>query len=249
MNTVLDLFRNLRNGLGCLGELFGYFLRFVSAFLQDRASLAAWLLAAESQVGMCRRRMEQKGSAKLKFTAGFRLLWVVLSKFWAPWHRPDQADLHADPGRTVSPVSAVGGVAAGGLIHVTPRVGDRSALLSGLFRFMAASCNEQSVARRRTRADADRRCLPAMGCQGPQGCGWGFSGDTPIYNDRLFLLRLNWLVPRRRSMVREVGQTGGRRIEGRVCGFRLAGRWSGGRQQGQSRLLLLAVPLHRYARP
>ena len=76
MNTVLDLFRNLRNGLGCLGELLGYFLRFTSAFFQDRASLAARLLAAESQVGICKRRMEQKGSANPKFTAGFRLLWV-----------------------------------------------------------------------------------------------------------------------------------------------------------------------------
>ena len=85
MNTVVALFRNLWNALGGIGELLGYLLRFVSVFFQSRASLVARLLAAESQVGICRRRREQKGSPKPKFTAGFRLLWVVLSKLWAPW--------------------------------------------------------------------------------------------------------------------------------------------------------------------
>jgi transposase InsO family protein len=90
MNTVLDVFRNLRNGLGCVVELLDYLLRFLSVFFQSRASLAARLLAAESQVGICKRRMEQKGSAKPKFTAGFRLLWVILSKLWAPWQAAAQ---------------------------------------------------------------------------------------------------------------------------------------------------------------
>ena len=85
MNAVLNVLRNHRNALGCVPELVGYLLRFLSVFLQSRAYLAARLLAAESQVGMCKRRMEQKGSSRPKFTAGFRLLWVVLSKLWAPW--------------------------------------------------------------------------------------------------------------------------------------------------------------------
>ena len=83
MNTIIGLFQNLRNTLGCIGELLGYVLRFVSAFFQTRASLAARLVAAESQLGICKRRTEQKGSPRFRFTAGFRLLWVVLSKFWA----------------------------------------------------------------------------------------------------------------------------------------------------------------------
>jgi len=41
MNTIIGLFQNLRNTLGCIGELLGYVLRFVSAFFQTRASLAA----------------------------------------------------------------------------------------------------------------------------------------------------------------------------------------------------------------
>ena len=85
MNTVIDLLRNLWNLLACIGELLGYVLRFVSVFFQTRASLAARLLAAESQLGICKRRTEQKGSPRFRFTAGSRLLWVVLSKFWAPW--------------------------------------------------------------------------------------------------------------------------------------------------------------------
>jgi len=90
MNTIIDLFRSFWNLLACIGELLGYVLRFVSAFFQTRASLAARLVAAESQLGICRRRIEQKGSPRFRFTAGFRLLWVVLSKFWAPWQAAAQ---------------------------------------------------------------------------------------------------------------------------------------------------------------
>jgi hypothetical protein len=59
MNTILNLFGNLRNGLGCIGELLGYFLCFVSVFFQSRASLAARLVAAESQLGMCKQRNDR----------------------------------------------------------------------------------------------------------------------------------------------------------------------------------------------
>ena len=44
MNRVFDLIRNLRIALGCIGELLGYLLRFVSVFLRSRTSLAARLL-------------------------------------------------------------------------------------------------------------------------------------------------------------------------------------------------------------
>jgi hypothetical protein len=90
MNTIIDLFRNLWNTLACIGVLLGYVMRFVSAFFQSRTSLAARLLAAESQLGMCTRRIEQKGSPRFRFTAGFRLLWVALFKFWAPWRAAAQ---------------------------------------------------------------------------------------------------------------------------------------------------------------
>ncbi len=51
MNSVFDLIRNLRIALGCIGELLGYLLRFVSMFLRSRTSLAtrlsAWHVQAE----------------------------------------------------------------------------------------------------------------------------------------------------------------------------------------------------------
>ena len=76
MNTVINLFQNLWNALGCVVELLGYLLRFVSVFFRTRASLATRLLAAESQLSMCQRRIDQKLQPKPTFTAGFRLLWV-----------------------------------------------------------------------------------------------------------------------------------------------------------------------------
>jgi len=64
MSTVIDLLESLWSGLGCVGEVACYLLRFVSAFFRPRASLAARLLAAESQLAMCRRRVVQKQHPK-----------------------------------------------------------------------------------------------------------------------------------------------------------------------------------------
>ena len=86
MNTLL----NLWNIFGCVSELFSYLLRFAGTFFRPRTSLAARLLATESQLAVCMRRIEQKGSVKPRFTVGFRLLWVVLSKLWAPWQTAAQ---------------------------------------------------------------------------------------------------------------------------------------------------------------
>ena len=41
MSTVFDLFRDLSSALGGIGELLGYLLRFLSVFVQSRASRAA----------------------------------------------------------------------------------------------------------------------------------------------------------------------------------------------------------------
>ena len=49
MNRVFDLIRNLRIALGCIGELLGYLLRFVSVFLRSGTSLAARLSSGHVQ--------------------------------------------------------------------------------------------------------------------------------------------------------------------------------------------------------
>ena len=90
MNTVINLFSNLRNALVCICELLGYLLRFASMFLQTRAPLAARLVAAESQLAVCKRGIEQKEHRRPRFTTGFRLLWVILSKLWTPWQAAAQ---------------------------------------------------------------------------------------------------------------------------------------------------------------
>ena len=57
MSTVIDLFESLWDALGCVGELLGYLLRFVSVFFRTRASLAARLLApANGRVPAWNRR-------------------------------------------------------------------------------------------------------------------------------------------------------------------------------------------------
>ena len=80
MKTIRNLLRDLWSAPGCVCELLGYLLGFLSVFFQSHASLAARLLAAESQLSVCKRRADQKSRPKPRFTAGFRLLWVVLSK-------------------------------------------------------------------------------------------------------------------------------------------------------------------------
>ena len=47
MNRVFNLI--LRIALGCIGELLGYLLRFVSVFLRSRTSLSARLSAGHVQ--------------------------------------------------------------------------------------------------------------------------------------------------------------------------------------------------------
>ena len=60
MKTISDLLRDPCSAPGCIGELLGYLLRLVSVFFQSRTSLAARLVAADSRLGVCKRRIEQK---------------------------------------------------------------------------------------------------------------------------------------------------------------------------------------------
>ena len=64
----------------CIRQFLGYARIFIWAMICSRAKLAARLLAAESQLAECKRRIIQKQAPKPRFTNSFRLLWVVLSK-------------------------------------------------------------------------------------------------------------------------------------------------------------------------
>ena len=85
MNTIRNLMTNLRSLLYWVCELFRYGRIFLWAIFCPRAVLAARLLAAESQLAACRHRIASKKRPRPRFTARFRLLWVVLSKSLDKW--------------------------------------------------------------------------------------------------------------------------------------------------------------------
>lgn len=85
MNTIQNLLANLCSVLGGMGEVLRYALIFLRAMVCPRAVLAARLLAVESQLAVCKHRIEQQKDPHPRFTAGFRYLWVVLSKVLDQW--------------------------------------------------------------------------------------------------------------------------------------------------------------------
>jgi len=76
---------NLCHLFVCAGEMWRYALVFVWAIFCPKAVLAARVLAMESQLAVCKHRIEQKKDPHPRFTAGFRLLWIVLSKILDKW--------------------------------------------------------------------------------------------------------------------------------------------------------------------
>ena len=64
----------------------GYIYTFLSALFSSRVALAVRVLAAESQLAECKRRIEKKDQPRPKFTQPFKLLWVFLSRFRNPWN-------------------------------------------------------------------------------------------------------------------------------------------------------------------
>jgi hypothetical protein len=57
-----------------------YALGFMVALLSPRAKMAAEIVALRSQVAACRDRVDRKQVPKPRFSAAFRVLWVVLAR-------------------------------------------------------------------------------------------------------------------------------------------------------------------------
>ncbi len=87
MREIRCLFQIILETISDLKEAAGYIYTFLSALFSSRATLAARVLAAESQLAACRRRIEGKDRPRPRFTQTFRLLWVLLSKVWDEWHQ------------------------------------------------------------------------------------------------------------------------------------------------------------------
>jgi putative transposase len=85
MNATKNLLTNLCNLLVCACEMLRYVMSFLRAILCSRAVLAARLLAAESQLAVCKQRILEKKDPRPRFTASFRLLWVIISKSLDKW--------------------------------------------------------------------------------------------------------------------------------------------------------------------
>ena len=66
-------------------ESASYVTVFLCAFFTSRGKLAAEVVALRSQVAACRDRVDRKQVPKPRFTAAFRLLWVVLSRLLTGW--------------------------------------------------------------------------------------------------------------------------------------------------------------------
>jgi hypothetical protein len=66
-------------------ESASYALVFLVSFFSSRGKLAAEIVALRSQVAACRDRVDRKQVPKPRFTAAFRVLWVVLSRLLRGW--------------------------------------------------------------------------------------------------------------------------------------------------------------------
>ncbi len=87
MKEIRRLFQIILKTVSDLEQAAGFVCTFLSAFFCSRATLAARVLAAESQVAACKRRIEKKDQPRPRFTQAFRLLWVFLSGAWNQWHQ------------------------------------------------------------------------------------------------------------------------------------------------------------------
>ncbi len=87
MRMIHGLFQTILRTISALREAAGYIYTFLRAFISPRATLAARVLAAESQLAVYKRRIEEKNQPRPRFTQAFRLLWVLLSRVWGSWHQ------------------------------------------------------------------------------------------------------------------------------------------------------------------
>jgi len=85
MRRRVDIRGTFRSVIGGIFGVTGYALRFFWLMLIPKASLAAKLLATESQLAACVDAVERKKAPRPRFTVAFRLLWVALRKWLPDW--------------------------------------------------------------------------------------------------------------------------------------------------------------------
>jgi len=85
MDPLEDIFRNSGNAFSCAWPVLPFFGTFLWLLLQPKAVLAAGIPAMQSQLAVCRRRIELGKAPHPRFHGVFLLLWVVLSKVFNKW--------------------------------------------------------------------------------------------------------------------------------------------------------------------
>jgi len=86
--SVLFAFLNSGAAVGAaMGQLLRYGWRFLTNLFLPKAVLAARVLAAESQLALCRERLESQGVRRHRFSDGFRWFWVLLAGCWEDWKK------------------------------------------------------------------------------------------------------------------------------------------------------------------
>jgi len=85
MNALSDIFRNCGNALSCAWQVLRYLGSFLYLLLLPKAVLAARILALQSQVAVCKHRIDAGKAPQPRFNQAFRILWVILSKLLDRW--------------------------------------------------------------------------------------------------------------------------------------------------------------------
>ncbi|MGY8674445.1 MAG: hypothetical protein ACKVHO_17875 [Verrucomicrobiia bacterium] len=85
MSGIYGLVKLVFRAIECFVGLGKYAWSFVRALLRSRAGAAVRIVALESQLDECQRAREGKRIGR--FTDSFKLLWVLLSKWWEGWDR------------------------------------------------------------------------------------------------------------------------------------------------------------------
>jgi len=99
MDALSDIFRNSANAFSCAWQVLRYLGSFLCLLLLPKAVVAASVLALQSQLAICKHRIDAGKAPQPRFNQVFRILWGILSKLLDRWE--DLARVkHGRPGRS-----------------------------------------------------------------------------------------------------------------------------------------------------
>jgi hypothetical protein len=85
MNALGDVFRSSGNAFSCAWQVLRYLASFLCLLLLPKAVPAARILAMQSQLAVCKHRVESGKAPAPRFNRALRFLWVILSKLLDKW--------------------------------------------------------------------------------------------------------------------------------------------------------------------